>query len=107
MRGRAYARHQLQRVADALESIEARKPTEDVTLRLSTWYAAFGVTEMQSEVPNAQALYALDCAKLCHTEAELTENRLLRSILIDLVSVLVAFAEWLDMFPPGGADEEV
>jgi hypothetical protein len=100
LRGRAFARHSLQKIANALEGLDAKTSDIDIANTLSRWLNRIGKPEMMSEAPNKQSLYTLDCAKLCHTEAEISENRRIRSILIDLVTILVAFAEWLDMYPP-------
>lgn len=108
LRGRAYARQKLSTISRALEELDTKKSTAiEVVPILHQWYAHIGVTEMPSPNLSEQVMYALECARVCHTEAEISENQIMRSVLIDLVSVLVRFAGWLDMYPSGSQNEKV
>lgn len=106
--GRAYARQKLATIATALERADSRKSlTIDISNILTQWAQWLNKPIAQRETLGEQAAYAFECAKLCHTEAEISENRATRSILIALVPILVAFAGWLDTYPSEERDEKV
>lgn len=106
LRGRAYARHKLERVATALEDLAEHRRTDiDIKDVLTRWLNRIGQLESAIDSPHIQAAYTLDCARLCHEEAELAENANVRQALVDTVSVLVYFAEWLDVYRPGVAND--
>ena len=101
LRGRAYARHKLEKIATAIEELSDQRRTDiDVKSVLNRWLTRIGTLDSHITSPHIQAAYTLDCARLCHEEAEIAENANVKQVLIDTVSVLVYFAEWLDMHPP-------
>lgn len=108
LRGRALARHKLSYVITILKELqtyalplENQKETYlELNANLYRWVEQMSMCSMEGEA-NAQSQYALECARLCHTKAQLIENGgMLRTALVDVGAVLVRLAEWLVMYPP-------
>lgn len=107
--GRAYARHRLHLLAIALEEIDKGprnyryELTRNPRTILMDWVQRIGQPSASEQT--VQGAYALQCAQVCYTEAQLMSETYVQKFLTDVGTVLIQFAHWLNAHPAGELNE--